>query len=71
MADAADYATELNERHLAGALASRAHLAASHATECDDCGDDIPDARRKAAPFARTCIECQGIRELKAKGVRR
>lgn len=26
---------------------------------CVECGDDIPPARRKALPGARTCIECQ------------
>lgn len=33
--------------------------------ECDDCGIDIPEPRREAAPWATTCIDCQGIREMK------
>ena len=28
-------------------------------TECIDCGDPIPEARRKAAPGCVRCIECQ------------
>jgi phage/conjugal plasmid C-4 type zinc finger TraR family protein len=26
---------------------------------CRDCGDEIPEARRKAMPGARTCVACQ------------
>ncbi|MCM2131433.1 TraR/DksA family transcriptional regulator [Larsenimonas rhizosphaerae] len=70
MADAADYATDINQRHLEGLLARRARLTDYHDIECEDCGDEIPLARRRAAPFASTCIECQSIREHKAKGVR-
>lgn len=64
MADNADIANELMERHLEGSLATtRQATAPVHATECDDCGGEIPAARRQAAPWATTCIECQGLRE--------
>ncbi|MCE8002564.1 TraR/DksA family transcriptional regulator [Billgrantia ethanolica] len=68
MADNADLATELMERRLAGALANRpAWIGYDPAvTDCEDCGDEIPAARRQAAPWATTCIECQGIREQRA-----
>lgn len=26
---------------------------------CDECGDEIPEARRKALPGVRYCIHCQ------------
>ena len=26
---------------------------------CEECGDDIPEERRKAYPSARTCVPCQ------------
>jgi phage/conjugal plasmid C-4 type zinc finger TraR family protein len=68
MADNADLATQLMELRLEGSLAS--HLLPSvPATnpECDDCGEAIPAARREAAPWATTCIECQGIREQQAR----
>lgn len=29
------------------------------ATLCMDCGDHIPDARKKAAPGCVRCIDCQ------------
>jgi len=34
---------------------------------CDDCGERIPDARRKALPASRTCIACQSIRDGKIR----
>lgn len=26
---------------------------------CQDCGNEIPEARRRAMPGARTCVDCQ------------
>lgn len=34
-------------------------------TECDECGNDIPEARRIAAKGCTLCIECQRVLELK------
>jgi len=31
--------------------------------ECEDCGDDIPEARRIAVPGCTTCIYCKALRE--------
>jgi phage/conjugal plasmid C-4 type zinc finger TraR family protein len=28
-------------------------------THCLECGEEIPEARRRALPGARTCIACQ------------
>jgi phage/conjugal plasmid C-4 type zinc finger TraR family protein len=28
-------------------------------TDCEDCGEPIPEARRKALPGVRLCIACQ------------
>ena len=33
------------------------------AEECDDCGEPIPAARRKARPGVRTCVACQSERD--------
>jgi phage/conjugal plasmid C-4 type zinc finger TraR family protein len=33
--------------------------------ECEDCGQAIPAARRKALPGARTCVGCQSLRDKK------
>ncbi|WP_278877882.1 DksA/TraR family C4-type zinc finger protein, partial [Paracoccus yeei] len=33
------------------------------ATECDECGEPIPEARRQAIPGVRLCVECQSGRD--------
>lgn len=68
MADKADIAGELMEVRLEEVLANRpAWIGIDLAvTDCEDCGHEIPAARRQAAPWATTCIDCQGIRERRA-----
>jgi len=42
--------------------------------ECQECGDLIPEARRKAVPGVRLCIACQAQRdqsETAARGFNR
>lgn len=34
---------------------------------CEECGEDIPEARRKAAPGCTMCIVCQEISEKKKR----
>lgn len=68
--DNCDHATELAQLSLDAALANRPRwigfdMAAR--PECEECGDEIPAARRQAAPWATTCIDCQGIREQQAR----
>jgi phage/conjugal plasmid C-4 type zinc finger TraR family protein len=49
-------------------LAARAQLLAGEAARyCEQCGDDIPEARREALPGARTCIACQAERDAKIR----
>lgn len=33
--------------------------------ECEECGDPIPEARRKAVPGVRLCITCQQNKDSK------
>ncbi|CAN5216953.1 DksA/TraR family C4-type zinc finger protein [soil metagenome] len=35
------------------------------ATECDACGEPIPERRRLALPGVRTCVACQAERDRK------
>ena len=35
-------------------------------THCQSCGEEIPEARRKAVPGVRTCVPCQSTRDTKA-----
>lgn len=37
--------------------------------ECDDCGDEIPEARRIAIPGVQRCIHCQELLERRMKGL--
>ena len=35
-------------------------------TVCEECGEDIPEARRKALPGVRVCVSCQQGRDKEA-----
>ncbi len=38
-------------------------------TKCEECGKDIPEARREAVPGVKLCINCQESQETEqAKG---
>ncbi|HEJ4644452.1 TraR/DksA C4-type zinc finger protein [Pseudomonas aeruginosa] len=68
MGDILDRASELEEFHLQAALASRPRPAPAYsisATICDDCGSEIPPARRLAVPGCDCCVECQQCREVR------
>jgi phage/conjugal plasmid C-4 type zinc finger TraR family protein len=57
-------------------LAARARLAATQGegeTHCVECGEEIPEARRRALPGARTCVPCQSSRDERtpAAGINR
>lgn len=32
--------------------------------ECEECGEPIPEARRKAIPGVRLCVNCQQQKDL-------
>ena len=36
---------------------------------CEECGDRIPDARRRALPGTRTCVPCQSTRDASVRAV--
>ena len=43
-----------------GVLRARARMASGEArTHCVECGEEIPEARRRAVPGVRTCVACQ------------
>jgi phage/conjugal plasmid C-4 type zinc finger TraR family protein len=47
-----------------GVLRARAHLPTGEAeTHCVECGEEIPQARRRVLPGVRTCIDCQSARD--------
>ena len=47
------------------AAARAAMLAGEGAEECDDCGEPIPVARRRALPSTRTCVACQSKQDAR------
>lgn len=48
-------------------LTARARMpAGGGATHCEECGEAIPDGRRRALPGARTCVRCQSGRDRSA-----
>jgi phage/conjugal plasmid C-4 type zinc finger TraR family protein len=64
--DDADIVAERSEREIGLALrsfqiaaAQRRRLAMDAGLMCMICGEDIPEARRKALPGVCTCIDCQ------------
>ena len=55
---------QINDTVVDGVLTARARMPAGEGTEhCVECGDEIPEARRRALPSARTCIQCQSGRD--------
>ncbi len=47
-----------------GVMRARARMPTGVAeTHCQECGEEIPEARRRVLPGVRTCIECQSARD--------
>lgn len=45
---------------------ARSQLAGGEsASECEECGADIPEARRKAVPGVHRCVSCQEAHDEK------
>ena len=65
--DVTDRASGLEEADRIGGVALvQARLQGQGAEECEECGIEIPGARRRAAPWAVCCVECASIRERRA-----
>ncbi|MEB0359619.1 TraR/DksA family transcriptional regulator [Citrobacter freundii] len=68
MADIIDNASTLEDLQRDAALSMhRLNHSAVSATHCVECGDNLPEARRKAYPGCTMCVECQGEMELRKK----
>ena len=61
MGDVIDRAQAAEQAFLAGAVRryERGAEWLPSAEECEECGDPIPEARRKAVPGCTRCIQCQ------------
>ena len=68
MADIIDNASTLEDLQREAALSMhRLNHSAVSATHCEECGDKLQDARRKAYPGCTMCVSCQGEMELRNK----
>ena len=67
MADIIDEANAIDAHHMNCKVHSaRRQLSGSGTDDCEDCGEPIPAARKKAIPSCTTCIECQHEREVRS-----
>ena len=66
MSDVADLANDVMQETLDRILAQRTKPSVElSATECDECGDEIPEARRLVVVGTQHCTECAEILERK------
>ncbi len=66
--DTLDAASELTQQRIEMAVAAhRLNHSAVSETHCEECGEELPEARRKAYPGCTMCVECQSNMELRKK----
>ena len=57
---------QINDTIMDGVKRARALMPSGDGeTHCVECGDEIPDARRRALPGVRTCITCQSAHDTR------
>lgn len=67
-ADPVDRAGGMVEvERLSGIAVVRAQMQGAGQDDCEDCGCQIPAARRAAAPWAIRCAPCQEIEDQKGR----
>ena len=55
---------QIDDTVLDGVMRARARMPTGEAeTHCVDCGEEIPEARRRVVPGVRTCVGCQAARD--------
>lgn len=72
MADDIDRASEVEALQRAAAISfHRLDPNAVSSEECDECGDKIEEARRRAYPGCRLCVSCKGDQEARSRHLAR
>ncbi|MEZ6853132.1 TraR/DksA C4-type zinc finger protein [Halodesulfovibrio aestuarii] len=63
--DQFDRASEVEQRFIQSAIAraQAGRKSGESCTHCEECGEAIPEARRKAIAGCRLCIDCQTEQE--------
>lgn len=64
MADIADIGNDYAEKVLEDRLNARVRYEGESATDCEECGVEIPEGRRIAVPGCKLCRECAQILEI-------
>jgi phage/conjugal plasmid C-4 type zinc finger TraR family protein len=55
---------QIEDTVMDGVLTPRARMPVGEGlADCEECGDPIPEPRRRALPSARTCMQCQSGRD--------
>jgi len=55
---------QIDDTVLDGVMRARARMPTGEAeTHCKDCGEEIPDGRRRVLAGVRTCVACQTARD--------
>ncbi len=55
---------QIDDTVMDGVLRARASMLTGEGeANCLECGDEIPEARRRVLPGVRTCIACQSARD--------
>jgi phage/conjugal plasmid C-4 type zinc finger TraR family protein len=55
---------QIDDTVIDGVMRARANMPTGKGeTHCLECGDEIPEARRRVLPGVRTCIRCQSERD--------
>ncbi|HBC9089456.1 TPA: TraR/DksA family transcriptional regulator [Citrobacter koseri] len=68
MPEIIDQANELTQQRIDMAVAAhRIDRNAVSAEHCEECGEELPEARRKAYPGCTMCVECLQLIELRKK----
>jgi phage/conjugal plasmid C-4 type zinc finger TraR family protein len=71
MADICDEASIVIEQTRDHALAQIPRYTGISATECVECGEEIPQGRRHAVKGVKLCVSCKVLDDVRKQGVRR
>ena len=65
MTDQLGRARDIEQFTIQNAMDNRVRYVGTSAPECEECGDDIPEARRNTLPGVKTCVYCAAAKELR------
>ena len=62
--DIADIANDYEDIRRQKLIDSRERYEGESATDCEECGVEIPEGRRMAVPGCKLCLDCAQILEI-------